>query len=154
MLTGVESWSIDSLATVTDRARLTLSEPKLTITSSSVIIVPMNSATNLTPQQLRAAADIQERILDLQNELSQLLGDTSSTYSPPQVSGKRRLSAQGLANIRAGARKRWAKVRLQNGGSAPRARARRTMPPSARQAIAARMRARWAAAKRAGRNAL
>jgi len=112
----------------------------------------MNSATNLTPQQLRMAADIQERILDLQNELSQLLGDTS--YSPPQAGGKRRLSAQGLANIRAGARKRWAKTRLQNGGSAPRSRTRRTMPPAARLAIAARMRARWAAAKRAGRNAL
>jgi len=98
------------------------------------------------------AADIQERILDLQNELSQLLGDSS--YSPPQAGGKRRLSAEGLANIRAGARKRWAKARLQNGGSAPRGRTRRTMPPAARLAIAARMRARWAAAKRAGRNAL
>jgi hypothetical protein len=152
MLTGNESWSIDSLATVTDRARLTLSEPKLTVTPSSVIIVPMNSATNLTPQQLRTAADIQERILDLQNELSRLFGDSS--YTPQPAGGKRRLSAQGLANIRAGARKRWAKVRLQNGGRAPAARRRRTMPPAARQAIAARMRARWAAAKRAGRNAL
>jgi len=98
------------------------------------------------------AADIQERILDLQNELSQLLGDSS--YAPQQAGGKRRLSPEGLANIRAGARKRWAKARLQNGGSAPGGRKRRTMPPSARLAIAARMRARWAAAKRAGRNAL
>jgi hypothetical protein len=98
------------------------------------------------------AADIQERILDLQNELSQLLGDSS--YTPRQAGGKRRLSPEGLANIRAGARKRWAKARLQNGGSAPSARTRRTMPPAARRAIAARMRARWAAAKRAGRNAL
>ena len=29
---------------------------------------------NLTPQQLRKAADIQEKILGLQNELNQLLG--------------------------------------------------------------------------------
>ena len=102
------------------------------------------------------AADIQERILDLQSELSQLLGDTSyaPSYTAPRAGGKRRLSPQGLANIRAGARKRWAKVRAENGGSAPRARTRRTMPPAARAAIAARMRARWAAAKRAGRNAL
>ena len=113
----------------------------------------MNSATSLTPQQLRMAADIQERILDLQSELSQLLGDSSS-YAPRQTGGKRRLSPEGLANIRAGARKRWAKARAQNGTSAPAGRKRRTMPPSARAAIAARMRARWAAAKRSGRNAL
>ncbi len=113
----------------------------------------MNSPTNLTPHQLRQAADIQERILDLQDQLSQLLGGAGGA-TVTHRSGKRRLSAEGLANIRAGARKRWAKVRLQNGGSAPARKNRRTMPASARQAIAARMRARWAAAKRAGRNAL
>lgn len=113
----------------------------------------MNSPTSLSPQQLRQAADIQERILELQNELSQLLGGYDGPAASPRL-GKRRLSAQGLANIREGARRRWAKVRAENGGSAPVAKTRRTMPASARAAIAARMRARWAAAKRAGRNAL
>jgi hypothetical protein len=113
----------------------------------------MNSSTNITPQQLRQAADIQERILELQDQLNQLLGGQGAV-AVSHTTGRRRLSAQGLANIRAGARKRWAKVRAQNGGSAPAARKTRTMPASARQAIAARMRARWAAAKRAGRNAL
>jgi hypothetical protein len=114
----------------------------------------MNSPTNITPQQLRQAADIQERILELQDQLTQLLGGEGAATVSYTSSGRRRLSAQGLANIRAGARKRWAKVREQNGGSAPTTRKTRTMPASARLAIAARMRARWAAAKRAGRNAL
>jgi hypothetical protein len=34
----------------------------------------MNSITNLTPGQLRKAADIQEKIQSLQSELNQILG--------------------------------------------------------------------------------
>ncbi|HTL17540.1 MAG TPA: hypothetical protein VL793_09895 [Patescibacteria group bacterium] len=112
----------------------------------------MNSPTNLTPQQLHQAADIQQQILDLQNELSLILGGAVSTVR--SISGKRRLSAQGLANIRAGARKRWAKFRSENGAVAPKRTGRRRMSAAGRAAIAARMRARWAAAKRSGRNAL
>ena len=95
---------------------------------------------------------MQERILDLQDELNRILGGAAA--APSQAGGKRRLSAQGLENIRAGARKRWAKARSQNGGKAPAAGRRRKMSAAGRAAIAARMRARWAAAKRAGRNVL
>ena len=112
----------------------------------------MNLPTDITPRQLRQAADIQERILDLQHELSRILGATVLTGT--ETHGKRRLSAQGLANIRAGARKRWAKVRAENGTSRGTHQPRRTMSVAAREAIAARMRARWAAAKWSGRNAL
>src|ERR1017187_3629262 len=100
---------------------------------------------NATPQQLRKAADIQERIQSLQKELGQLLGGEVSTpaqtteaprkyklsaytrakmrkaqqarwakikETPPSVKpvkkAKRKLSAQGLANIRAGVAKRMA----------------------------------------------
>jgi len=112
----------------------------------------MNSPTSLTPQQLHQAADIQQQILDLQNELSLLLGGAAPTGR--SSSGRRRLSAEGLANIRAGARKRWAKFRSENGGMKPKRTGRRKMSAAGRAAIAARMRARWAAAKRSGRNAL
>ena len=111
----------------------------------------MNSIKDLTPQQLRLAADIQERILSLQNQLEQLLdsgGQTQVSRGP----GRRRLSAEGLANIRAGARKRWAKFRTQNGAARPAK--RHKMSAAGRARIAAQLRARWAAAKRAGRNAL
>ena len=113
----------------------------------------MNSITNLTPQQLRHAADIQERILALQDELNGLI-EPAPSYAGAAPSGKRRLSAEGLANIRAGARKRWAKVGRWNGVSEMQPKRRRKMSAAGRAAIAARMKKRWAAAKRAGRNAL
>ena len=114
----------------------------------------MNSPTSLSPQQLRQAADLQERILELQNELADMLGGGAAPFTSYRATGKRRLSAAGLANIRAGARKRWAKFRSENGTARSKKKSRRTMSAAGRQAIAARMRARWAAAKRAGRNAL
>lgn len=112
----------------------------------------MNAIT-LTPQQLRQAADLQEQILTLRVELEHVLGSTSPvpTAAPGQ---KRKLSAQGLANIRAGARKRWAKVRGGNRAVNQSAKRRGKMSAAGRAAIAAALRARWAAAKKAGRNAL
>jgi hypothetical protein len=117
----------------------------------------MNSITNLTPQQLRQAADIQERIAGLQAELQQILGTPAQEPAQeifPSLPRKRRLSAQGLANIRAGARRRWAKEHAESANGAAPARPRRKMSAAARAAISARMKTRWAAAKRSGRNAL
>src|SRR5579872_14540 len=101
----------------------------------------MNAITNLSPQQLRQAADIQERIVELQHELSQLLG--SAPKNGFEVLAKRKkLSAQGLANIRAGAQKRWAKFHGANGAAAKVARKGRSkMSAAGRASIAARMRA-------------
>jgi hypothetical protein len=47
----------------------------------------MNSITTLTPQQLRDAADLKERIDALQNQLNQILGGEVSAPSPqaPEV---------------------------------------------------------------------
>jgi hypothetical protein len=119
---------------------------------SSVFKTTMNAINTLTPQQLRQAADLQEQILGFRNELDQILGSSS----PDQVdapAGKRKLSAQGLANIRAGARRRWAK-RAGNGAESSAPRRRRKMSAAGRASIAAKMKARWRAAKRAGRKAL
>lgn len=113
----------------------------------------MNAITNLSPQQLRQAADIQERIVELQHELSQLLGSAPENgFEVP--AGRKKLSAQGLANIRAGARRRWARFHGSNGGAKATRKGRGRMSAAGRASIAARMRARWAAAKRSGRNAL
>jgi hypothetical protein len=59
-----------------------------------------------------------------------------------------KLSAKGLANIRAAQKARWNKARRQKGPtvSTPR---RRTMSAAARRKIAAAQRARWAKVKRA-----
>jgi hypothetical protein len=61
---------------------------------------------NATAQQLRKAADLQEKIQSLQEQLGHLLG--APVQPATRAPRKRRLSAQGLANIWAGVRKRMA----------------------------------------------
>ncbi len=110
-----------------------------------------NSIGSLSPQSLRHAADLAERIQALQRELEQTLGGAVPTQS--RAGGpKRRLSPQAIANIRAGVRKRWAAV---NAGKATAGRKpRRKMSAAARARLSALARARWKTAKAAGKKAL
>ena len=141
--------------------------------------------TSLSPKQLRKAADIQEKIQSLQEELGQLLGGDVSTPAQPteapekrkfsaytrakmrkaqqarwaSIKGttpsvkpvkkaKRKMSAQGLANIRAGVAKRMAaqgKVVQKP---------KRKFSAAGRAALSAAAKARWAKAKRAGKTTL
>ena len=145
---------------------------------------------NITPQQLRKAADIQEKIQSLQEELGQLLGGEASTPSQtteaprkykfsaysrakmraaqiarwakikgtapsaePAQKPKRKMSSQGLANIRAGVAKRMAAQ-----GKAPVAKpvkkARKKISAAGLANIRAAQKARWAKAKKAGKSRL
>ena len=114
----------------------------------------MNSLINLTPQQLRQAADLQERIMALQGELSDLLGGTApSTASGPAKPSapKRRISAAGLERIRAAQRARWARTRAAQGDKGPAKKAGKgRMSPAARAKISEKMKAIWAA-RRSGK---
>lgn len=83
------------------------------------------SLINLTPAQLRNAADLQEKIEALEQELSRLSGATATAVSAvdaavdaPAATFKRtrkKVSAAGLARMRAAQRARWARAR----GDAP-----------------------------------
>jgi hypothetical protein len=110
---------------------------------------------NLTPQQLRTAASIQEKILSLQKQLGKLLGGLGVTANleTPGRPVKRKMSAQGLANIRAAAKARWATIRARKAGQAVR-RPRRKMSAAAKARLSALAIARWAQAKKAGRSRL
>ena len=106
------------------------------------------SLINLTPAQLRHAADLKEKIESLQHELSRLHGSTDGAVSAaaPGKRGKRKISAAGIARIRAAQKLRWSKVK---GASAPAAkktgkRGPRKMSAAARAKIAAAQKARWA----------
>ena len=107
------------------------------------------SLINLTPAQLRHAADLKEKIESLQHELSRLHGSNDGAVSAaaaPGRRGKRKISAAGIARIRAAQKLRWSKVK---GASAPAAkktgkRGPRKMSASARAKIAAAQKARWA----------
>jgi hypothetical protein len=105
----------------------------------------MTSILNLTAGQLRKAARIKEKLDELGQELNRLLGDGGG-----KATGKRRISAAGIARIRAGVKARWAKIRAANGGKVP----KRKMSAAAKAKLAAIARARWKAAKAKGKKAL
>jgi hypothetical protein len=73
--------------------------------------------TTLSPQQLRKAADIKERIDGLQDELNQILGGEVPTPAQPTEAPRKKwkVSAAGRARMRAAQKARWAAIK----GTAP-----------------------------------
>ena len=113
----------------------------------------MNSLINLTPQQLRRAANVQERIVSLQKQLSQILGAPGQPVARA-ARKKRTMSAAGRARIAAAARARWAKIRAAKRQAKPVQKPRRKLSAAGRARLAALARARWKAAKAQGKTAL
>jgi hypothetical protein len=115
----------------------------------------MNDLTSLTPQQLRRAADLQERIQSLQQDLAKILGSPVGTPAPtgPGTSRRRRrkLSPQGLANIRAGVAKRMARKTVAGPSEK---KPKRRISAALRKARSESMKARWAARKASGKKTL
>lgn len=112
----------------------------------------METFANLTPKQLRRAADVKERIDALQEELNQLLGASAAAPAGPGVTGRKKISAAGIARIRAAQRARWAAVRGAKGLAEPAK--KRKFSAAGRAKLRALARARWAKAKASGRKAL
>jgi hypothetical protein len=109
------------------------------------------SLIHLTPAQLRHAADLKEKIEALQSELGQLQDGANpvaatpvAAPAAPSTPGKRKISAAGLARIRAGQKARWAKAKTAEPAAEPLTRGRRKMSAAGRAKIAAAARARWA----------
>src|SRR5450759_841653 len=68
--------------------------------------------TSLSPKQLRKAADIQEKIQSLQEELGQLLGgETSTPAQPTEAPRKYKFSAYTRAKMRKAQQARWASIK-------------------------------------------
>jgi hypothetical protein len=113
---------------------------------------------NATPAQFRKAADIQERIQSLQEELGQLLGGNLST--PAQATEaptkKWKFSAASRAKMRAAQKSRWAKIKGTTPATSakPAEKAKRKMSAAGRAAISAAAKARWAKAKKTGKSRL
>ncbi|HEY1788372.1 MAG TPA: hypothetical protein VGJ73_09465 [Verrucomicrobiae bacterium] len=114
---------------------------------------------NLTPSQLKHAADIKEQIAALENELQAIVHGGGSSRSggiangapAPSRTRRNRMSAAGRARIIAAQKARWAKFKKTK--PAPAAK-KRKLSPAAKAKIAAAARARWAKAKASGRNSL
>jgi len=104
------------------------------------------SIINLTPKQLRQAADLKEKIAALQNQLAALTGG-SEAAAPVKAAkpARKKLSAASIAKIRAAQKARWAKVKATAKPAAkPAQPARRKMSAAGRAKIAAAAKARWA----------
>jgi hypothetical protein len=123
----------------------------------------MSSITNLTPSQLRQAADLKEKITALENQLNQLTGATTqSVAAKPAVAKapkkKGGMSAAGKAKIAAAQRARWAKVKaakpVVKAAASPAPKKKGGMSAEGRARIAAAAKARWAKAKAAGKKSL
>ena len=108
---------------------------------------------NITPQQLRRAADLKERIDALQVELADLLGAPSHPEVVATPTKKRRMSRAGRARIAAAARARWARLRQDGLGHSARMPKRR-MTPALRARLAAIARERWRKVRAQGKKAL
>src|ERR1035437_5980760 len=106
---------------------------------------------NITPKQLRKAANILEKVQSLQKELGQLLG------GPVQLATKtrkrRKISAAGIARIVAATKARWARIRAAQAGQAVQ-KPKRKVSAAGRARLSALAKARWAKAKRAGKSRL
>ena len=112
----------------------------------------METFTNLTPRQLRRAADVKERIDALQEELSQLLGAPAPAEAAPAKPKRKKISAAGIARIRAAQRARWAVIKKAKAPAKPAK--KRKVTAAGRARLAALARARWAKVKAAGRTSL
>src|ERR1039457_4236106 len=110
------------------------------------------SIFNLTPTQLREAADLQDKIAKLETELAAILGEGSKSapaVANPAKPAKRKMSAAHIAKIRAAQKLRWAKFHAAKPTPAPKA----VKPPKKKISaegiarIKAAQKARWAKIK-------
>jgi hypothetical protein len=75
----------------------------------------MSSITTLSPPHLRRAADLQERILELQNQSQEIMGAPAQTDATICEGPKKRkkCSAAARAKLRKAQRERWARIRVE-----------------------------------------
>src|SRR5258706_8482861 len=113
----------------------------------------MYSLSDLSPSQLRQAADIRERIESLQHDLSQFLTPGPHPQHTAIAAPKRKMSQATIAKIRAGAKARWARIKGSTVAK-PAKQPKRTMSAAAKARLSAIAKARWKKARAAGRTAL
>ena len=116
----------------------------------------MSSINQLTAAQLRQAANLKDQIASLQKQLDQLGASSGGgVVSAPAKSVKparRKISAAGIARIRAAQKARWAKVKgakVEKASTPKPVRRKRTMSAAAKAKISAAATARWAKVKAA-----
>jgi hypothetical protein len=120
-------------------------KPGIDITGGKILTVPMSSILELTPAQLRQAADLKEKLATVEQELNQL----ADTLPSGTTRKKTKFSAPGLARIRAAQKERWAKIK--KGKPSATKRKQSGMSAANKAKVSARMKAYWAARKKGGK---
>jgi len=113
----------------------------------------MSTFTSLSSEQLRRAADLKEKISALEQELEAILSGTNGVAVIRRGPGRpkgRKMSAAGIARIKAAQKLRWAKVRAGKPAAevAPKKK-KFSMSAAAKAKISAAAKARWAKVKAA-----
>ena len=118
--------------------------------------------TNLSPRQLRQAADLKERIDGLQDQLNAILGGEVSTPDAPEPAtesgrAKRKMTAAWRKALSLAQKARWAAKRGEGPSKTAPAKVTKEKPkrytsPALRKARSEAMKARWAKARRAGKS--
>lgn len=111
-----------------------------------------------TLNQLKRGLEIAEKIAALEAEMNGLfqgkaVARTAIAHSAaPKRGGRRALSPEAIARIRAGQKRRWAKVKGTNAPVAAKVPAKKKggLTAAGRAKLAAAMKKRWAAAKKSG----
>lgn len=128
---------------------------KLTLAHADAEFCSMNpSLMNCTAQQLRRAADLQEKIESLEQQLGEILGTTGSASEGLVLQPKRRFSAATIAKMRASQQARWAANRGTDAAATSTPKRRRRMSPAAKARLSAVAKARWKKARAAGKSRL
>ena len=91
--------------------------------------------TTLSPQQLRKAADIQEKIQSLQEELGQLLGGFEAPAIETTEAEEAKDECCWCAAIAAAARARWAKIKGTASSAKPAKEPKRKLTPAMKAAL-------------------
>jgi hypothetical protein len=111
------------------------------------------SYINLTPSQLRTAADLQEKIAKFQSQLAAILGSESKLAPVKPAKKQGGMSAAGRARIAAAQKARWAKIKAAKAKTAPiaapPAKKKFVMSAASKAKMAAAAKARWAKVKAA-----
>lgn len=134
-------------------------EQPLTFIRDHVTNLFMASFHDLTTAQLKQAVQIREQIESLQEKLDALLGGSSTSTKKQKVSrtkGKRTMSPATIEKMRAAQQARWAKINGKSSTKAAPVKAALKAEPKkkgfsaeTRAKLAAAMKARWAAKKKA-----
>jgi len=120
------------------------------------------SIANLSPAQLRQAANLKDQIAGLENKLAAILGSETKTapvtVAKPTVK-KGGMSPEGRARLVAAQKARWALIKAGKSSTAPKpaaktsaaqpAKKKFTMSAAAKAKISAAAKARWAKVKAA-----